>query len=627
MASTLGRNQLSVTNLTPTQFTVLAALPAVVSLRDVVQKDRATLVQAEEVVVEGEVRTEGQPLTILCRTLRFLTGASINADGKPAVRSFVPDLRKEGPHDAGAPGVDGDDGSDGLQGGIVDIQAQEVIGTAIISSRGGNGGRGQDGGNGRVGAEGPRGQDAKTYDDRNYVPPQCIGGRGGAGGAVGLPGRSGRGGAGGKVLLRTLKALAAAPQINVEPGAHGAVAAPGNPGAGGLGGAGGDVNYHECEYDDPLGPDWDRAVDTKSLADIAVARRPLGFLSLSEEDIKGAGEPLALESLWRAAASLGQGPCERHPGRCEGRTVIPQVKRMTLFIDLRASDAGGITSASASVFEDGTTLVSPTDFRSRVAGRNLLLATHGFNVNRRRGVESLSLWNRAAALNPKVLFVGILWPGDAVLPIFVDYVFEGVEAIASGKLLASFLNENATGADSLTFASHSLGARMVLETIRWTRRPVREAVLMAAAIENNCLEREYADAARRVAETTVVSSTQDLVLQLAFPIGNLIGQIVMHGEPYTRTALGRHGVARPVPDSLTVDSWSVPDAWDYGHLDYLPCRAVNNPYPVPMPNPGPESPVPTLQSQTCWKPTWSAVCVTCTVPNSEPQGEGRNPGR
>ena len=287
---------------------------------------------------------------------------------------------------------------------------------------------------------------------------------------------------------------------------------------------------------------------------------------------------------------------------------------MTLFIDLRATDAGGITAASASVFEDGTTLVSPADFRSRVSGRHLLLATHGFNVNRRRGVESLSQWGRAAALNPKVLFVGVLWPGDAVLPIFVDYVFEGVEAIASGKLLGSFLNDYADVADSLTFASHSLGARMVLETIRWTRRPVREAVLMAAAIENNCLEREYADAARRVAETTVVASTQDLVLQLAFPIGNLVGQIVMHGEPYTRTALGRHGVAWPVPDSLSVDSWFVPDAWRYGHLDYLPSRGVNSPYPVPMPNPGPESPVPTQQPETPWKPTWSAGIVATKTP-------------
>lgn len=302
-SSTLGRNQLSATQLTPTQFTILAALPAVVSLRDVVQKDKATVVQSEEVVVEGEVRTEGQSLTILCRKLRFLEGASINADGKPADRSFTQDLRKEGPHDAGAAGADGDDGSDGFPGGVVDIQAEEVIGVVSISARGGAGGRGQDGGNGRTGPQGPGGQNG--HGSLKKPPPQCYGGTGGQGGAVGLPGRSGRAGDGGKVRLKTLTALAAPSQIIVEPGPPGSIANPGTPAQGGPGGPGGAVSTRFCEPRE-RGPVFAPGDERLSLSrdETASSLKPLGFITLTDADTKDLTDSFAIDSLRRASASL-----------------------------------------------------------------------------------------------------------------------------------------------------------------------------------------------------------------------------------------------------------------------------------------------------------------------------------
>lgn len=309
-SSTLGRNQLSATQLTPTQFTILAALPAVVSLRDVVQKDKATVVQSEEVVVEGEVRTEGQSLTILCRRLRFLDGASINADGKPAERSFPQDLRKEGPHEAGAAGADGDDGSDGFPGGVVDIQAQEVTGVVSISARGGAGGRGQDGGHGRTGVEGPAGQNA---EGRLADPPaECYGGPGGQGGRAGLPGRSGRAGDGGKVQLRTITNLAAAPQINVEAGAPATLADPGKPGQGGPGGAGGTVSVVWCEpLDIPRGPVRFLGVEALSIEETATSHEPLGFITLTEVDTQAITPSFAIDSLRRASASLDLVPLRK----------------------------------------------------------------------------------------------------------------------------------------------------------------------------------------------------------------------------------------------------------------------------------------------------------------------------
>lgn len=300
-STTLGRNQVSVSSLTPTQFTILAALPAAINLRDVVQKDRKTVVHAEEVVVEGEVRTEGQNVTILCRRLRFLDGGSINADGRPAIRSFPPDLRKEGSHDSGAPGADGDDGSDGFQGGVVDIQAKEIIGIVLITARGGLGGRGQDGGHGRTGAQGPGGQNQSEVGEVRNPPDICFGGPGGPGGAVGLPGRSGRGGTGGKVQLQTLIALSTAPQIDVQAGRAGETANPGKPGDGGPGGPGGTISYKDCE---PTGR-WGRTgAEILSITEATISRKPLGFLALTEADSKNLSATFATESLQRAFTSL-----------------------------------------------------------------------------------------------------------------------------------------------------------------------------------------------------------------------------------------------------------------------------------------------------------------------------------
>jgi Alpha/beta hydrolase of unknown function (DUF900) len=139
---------------------------------------------------------------------------------------------------------------------------------------------------------------------------------------------------------------------------------------------------------------------------------------------------------------------------------------MTLFIDLRASGKGGIVADEGQAWVDGTTLVSSEDFAQRVRGRDLFLATHGFNVDRQDGIDSLSLWSRRCPLPVNAMFIGVLWPGDSRLLPFVNYVYAGTEAMSSGKLLAAYLNKNAVMAQSLAFFSHSLGVRVVLQTIR-----------------------------------------------------------------------------------------------------------------------------------------------------------------
>lgn len=274
---------------------------------------------------------------------------------------------------------------------------------------------------------------------------------------------------------------------------------------------------------------------------------------------------------------------------------------MDYFIDLRATGVGGIAAAEAAVYRKDGSVGSAAEFAQAIQGRDLVFATHGFNVNRAEGRNKLDCWSDRYRLPPGFALAGVLWPGDsAFLPVF-DYPVEGLEAIRSGRVLAAFLNQHATGAQSLSFVSHSLGARMVLQALEGLAAGARRLVLMAAAIENDCLENEYAAAAGKAQQITVVASKKDRVLQLAFPIGNPIGEIVMHGHPYFRTALGRAG---PASFDARTSLWQIPKDWDYGHGDYLPSDRVGPVFAPPVARPDGHDPEPSAAGG--WKPSWSA---------------------
>lgn len=251
--------------------------------------------------------------------------------------------------------------------------------------------------------------------------------------------------------------------------------------------------------------------------------------------------------------------------------------------------------------------MSLSDFGERIRGLDLVLATHGFNVSRGGGVTSLSHWGQACALPPSSLFVGVLWPGDSQFLPVISYPFEGSEAIKSGQLLADFLNREARQAASLSFVSHSLGARTMLETVKNLRRKARRVVLMAGAIEDNCLEKEYRSAASNAERIYTLASKKDLVLKFAFPIGNPIGQLVMRGHPYFETALGLEGPESPIPIAQRGGAWQIPNGWDYGHGDYLPDGPIAHPVAPPVQAPGPGSGQPSTVKG--WEPAWSAGAV------------------
>ena len=278
---------------------------------------------------------------------------------------------------------------------------------------------------------------------------------------------------------------------------------------------------------------------------------------------------------------------------------------MTWFLDLRATAVGGITAAEVTARRDGDAIDVAT-LRDRAAGRDVLFATHGFNVDRQHGIASLGNWERWLQLAPGSLFIGILWAGDSRWAPVIDFPVEGDEAIQSAKLLAPFLATHFAHAASLSFVSHSLGARLVLHTIRLLRRRIRRLVVMAGAIEDDCLSHEYRDAASYIDSVSVLASRSDAVLRHAFPMGNLGRELIDAQHPHWSAALGHTGPAVPV--SGLHAGWQIPTRWNYGHGDYLAQTSGGLPFVLPVDVPDAEPPAP--RNDANWKPAWSAGLVS-----------------
>lgn len=298
---------------------------------------------------------------------------------------------------------------------------------------------------------------------------------------------------------------------------------------------------------------------------------------------------------------------------------------MTYFIDVRADSAGGNPVGSVSDVVVRTEQqrdpnpVRPLDAEliQAIQGRDVLLGTHGFHVNRANGIDNLSHWNEWLQLGPNGFFIGVLWPGDSRWLPFVDYPLEGNEAINSGRILAAYLGKNFAGVNSLSFTSHSLGARVVLETIRNLDQffKLKTLTIMAGAIDDTCLVDEYRDAAKKMENVSILASSCDEVLKWAFPAGNTFAGIVTRGDPYWHGALGRYG---PYPANQPVNLWqtpNVPVVWDFGHGSYINCEGptVGPPKesgsfvpPLTVPPQGTNTP----SGEKNWQQAWAAGFVS-----------------
>jgi len=291
---------------------------------------------------------------------------------------------------------------------------------------------------------------------------------------------------------------------------------------------------------------------------------------------------------------------------------------MPIFLNLRARPSGGEVADQVSVAAvnlppvalDPATLkaiVKPptaaplalSDLASRICGKNVLLATHGFNVNQQDGYQSLSNWLGLLRLDSSWVAIGVVWPGDSSWLGPLCYPGEGRHAMACGQLLAQFLFDNLAGANSLAFASHSLGARFLLETVTAHNElspavAIRQVVIMAGAVNYDCLTNEFAAAAQSLDRINLLAASTDEVLSKAFPAGNVFEGIIDSGHPWFEAALGHSGPKQQLSGKFT-GPFQVPDAWNFGHGSYLeikPACSPMLPLPLDVPTPNALAPYP-----------------------------------
>lgn len=284
---------------------------------------------------------------------------------------------------------------------------------------------------------------------------------------------------------------------------------------------------------------------------------------------------------------------------------------MTNFLDVRALSGGGDVSNQVQL-KTGTSLsdysdLSPQALASFIHGQDVLIGTHGFNVNRADGIEHLSYWESLLELPDSSVFLGLLWPGDSESLYALSYPVEPKNAMAAGNMIADFVNKYFANAASISFVSHSLGARVILQTISGVNRQVRRAILMAGAIGDDCLTAEFAAVPGKVDMISALASKEDDVLRWAFPIGDFAAEILDHTHPWWESALGRFGPT-PIPAHFQPPD-QIPAGWNYGHGNYLQDEP-QAPGPIPPPIDVPEDGDPPLGGADGWQEAFSAAFVS-----------------
>lgn len=253
---------------------------------------------------------------------------------------------------------------------------------------------------------------------------------------------------------------------------------------------------------------------------------------------------------------------------------------MTLYLNLRQLTVGGSVLGEPYMLQ-GNGATDPNSLRALpwgdiprlLDGRNLLFIVHGFNVNFAAGARMVDRLAPLLNLVPGDVAIGVLWPGDSWIPV-IDYPFEGNVAIASGKAIAKFCRTYLAAARSVSFASHSLGARVVLQTLLGLDRPARSVTLTAGAVDQNCLVGEYIAASRNAVSLSMLASKGDNVLKLAFPLGDLFADLLHDDHSFFQPALGYAGPSS-MESALIDGPWQIPypatpPQQNYDHGDYLP---------------------------------------------------------
>ena len=246
---------------------------------------------------------------------------------------------------------------------------------------------------------------------------------------------------------------------------------------------------------------------------------------------------------------------------------------MIYILDLRGRDIGGPVLPGR--------LIEEKEDQLRLEPKVTFLL-HGFNVNRKKGAASLSrLAEHLCSQVTHGAMVAVLWPGDHwVRPL--SYPFEGNDADDSAAELARYIDRVIPPSVELRFVSHSLGARVVMETVSrldTRRHPVRQICLLAPAIDDFSLANpcDYRKAVVSAKRTAVLASRKDTVLGKIYPIGDLLQAFIYWSKDRRGSALGFNGPIpfkeQPIPDQ--VYHAQIPDERCAGHSDYIPDTSAN----------------------------------------------------
>lgn len=196
--------------------------------------------------------------------------------------------------------------------------------------------------------------------------------------------------------------------------------------------------------------------------------------------------------------------------------------------------------------------------------------THGYNVNEYDGRYALG--KLAVRMNqsvPGLAVVQVIWPGDNFLR-GLAYPFKGRTADDTATRLALFIWRNDLHRKELNFVSHSLGGRVVLETIKQlVGVRVHQVCLMAAAVDDSALLKaaQFQEPLSRIRRLSVLASRDDRVLKFAYPAGDLTHFFQNLKNP-PDFALGFHGPRPSTPDNvypLQIDAVDPQAKADHGH--------------------------------------------------------------
>ncbi len=250
-------------------------------------------------------------------------------------------------------------------------------------------------------------------------------------------------------------------------------------------------------------------------------------------------------------------------------------------LDLRNQEIGGaVTSGHLYRIENDLDVDWDSrlpEFTAVTYGKRLLVLVHGYNNSRSFGRARLVRFcGMLAAGGSSDVMLSVLWPGDGWAKA-LTYPFEGRDADDTADALFRWLSTNAASIARVAFVGHSLGCRVVMNTAQQLARRGSQVLdricLMAPAIDNDSLGRLditcYQDATLATDRLAVLASEEDLVLQFAYPLGDL-AQTILYGERWGR-ALGRTGPIESEPRIVTriEPVRKASRARDVDHGDYL----------------------------------------------------------